>query len=838
MVCGDFNLPKADWDSQIISQCLLSDVAVGQALFSMMNELFLDQLVRKPTRLENILDLVFTNNEDIFAEHDVEYSTMTDHNLVFLEMIYPIVCSETNSQAPERLLKKYNFYREVDWASFGNQLARRNWNVLFQDKSPTTMYDILVDAIYDLCEQHVPRKKERRGKKLIPRDRRILFKRKSKLMRKLGRNSQDQLLKVNILEIDRMLCESHERELKIAEENAISAIKDNCRYFFEYAKSKSIVKSNIGPLKTDGGNITGCHFEMAEILRLQYESVYSVPMGVSEDTENEHIVNNGVQISDLTVTEQEFIEVAKLIKPNSAPGPDGVPACMVKNIITQLAKPLTLIWNASLQTGEIPQTFKVGIVAPHYKGGVKSEAKNYRPVTLTSHIIKLMERVLVRRIISFLIDQDLFDERQHGFRAGRSCLSQLLTHQQEIITVLCGGSDIDVVYLDYAKAFDKVDHGVLLHKLSGLGIGGNLLEWIRSFLMNREIKVLVNDAFSNLSPVVSGVPQGSVLGPLLFILYTQDMSNVVSSSSLLYFADDTKIKKSITSVSDCDSLQTDLEKIYEWSLNNNMVLNGDKFKLLRYAVNGYPNDYTYTDSQGSPIMPCSSTNDLGVIMSDSAKHNDNIMNIINRAKHRLRWMLRVFSTREEGPMMTLYRALVMPIIEYCSQLWHPNEAGLTQKLEAIQRSFTHRIAGLSDLNYWDRLKRLGVYSLERRRDRYTMIYVWKILSLHCPNLEGADCITSYDNPRLGKLCHIPFLIRGSRARLQTLRDSSFAVKGPKLFNCLDKELRNFEGSLDGFKRKLDSFLSKIPDEPPLPGYFRPGASNSVVEQLRMRRAGR
>ena len=119
-----------------------------------------------------------------------------------------------------------------------------------------------------------------------------------------------------------------------------------------------------------------------------------------------------------------------------------------------------------------------------------------------------------------------------------------------------------------------------------------------------------------------------------------------------------------------------------------------------------------------------------------------------------------------------------------------------------------------------------------------IIYVWKILNLQCPNIQGPDKIVPYSNPRSGKLCQIPPLIRGSRARLQTLRESSFAVKGPKLYNCIDKELRNYEGSLEGFKRKLDLFLSEIPDEPPLPGYYRPGASNSIVEQVKSRRARR
>ena len=515
-----------------------------------------------------------------------------------------------------------------------------------------------------------------------------------------------------------------------------------------------------------------------------------------------------------------------------------MPACIIKNAIESLARPFVIMWNKSLLTGEIPADLKVGTITPSYKGGNKCEPKNYRPVTLTSHIIKLFERVLVKKIVDHLQGGNLIDNRQHGFRAGRSCLSQLLTHHQEIVEALCYGWDVDVVYLDYAKAFDKVDHRKLLQKLGAYKLGGLMTRWIKAFLENRSIKVYVNNVFSYPSKVLSGVPQGSVLGPLLFLMYTQDTTEKISYSSILYFADDTKLKNRTKSVDDCRRLQQDLDNIYDWANENKMVLNGEKFKLLRYSVTGEPSDFSYLDSEGSPITPCDNAVDLGVIVSSNAKFNENIINIVKKADNRMRWIFRVFRTREPTAMLTLFRALVLPILEYCSQLWHPAEAGMTQHIEAVQRSFTARINGLAHLNYWDRLKHLRLYSLERRRERYIVLYVYKILSNLCPNLEGSDAIVSYYNVRLGRMCRTPGLIRQARQKHRSIREQSFGIVGPVLFNSMPKRLRDYEGSLHGFKGLLDEFLYSLPDEPPMPGYFRPGSSNRIIEKLRTERAKR
>ena len=320
--------------------------------------------------------------------------------------------------------------------------------------------------------------------------------------------------------------------------------------------------------------------------------------------------------------------------------------------------------------------------------------------------------MLRKNLVKFLESHNLLNPSQHGFRAGRSCLSQLIAHYDKILALLDQGENVDVIYLDFAKAFDKLDFNITLAKLKSLKIDGKIGRWLQSFLTNRVQTVTVNGVKSNPSSVLSGVPQGSVIGPLLFLILIGDIDKDIVHSFLSSFADDTRIGMAISSPQDAQLLQQELEVVFRWAEENNMLFNDKKFELLRYGTNQDLKESTsYTSNNGNEIQSKESTKDLGIIMSSSADFKTHIDSIVETVKDLSSWILRSFKSRSKPIMLQLWKSIVIPRLDYCSQLWNPNQSGLINKIEDLQKAFIKHIHGFRNKSYWESLKDLGLYIL-------------------------------------------------------------------------------------------------------------------------------
>lgn len=851
-ILGDFNLPCIDWEYCTISPSQSTDVQRScSTLLEFMDTNFLTQIIKDPTRKDSILDLVLTNKPQDVVETDTSDTQLSDHRLVELLLGYNAI-DQTPQHKEE--IDPHSFravdYHRADFDSMNKQLSTVNWENLQNlcsnddDEDGSQFLELVRLTVLQITLLHSPLKQKAAGdpKSRKAREKYTMKRRRRKLNARISalkaRNPHSANLpklsnKVNLLtyEIRDLIM----KDLNLKETKAVDTIKTNPRYFYSYAKRFAKVPSSISPLRDEHGNLHTNPQEKAEILQSQYVKVFSDPNAADIDasvSNVKHNVDSDNSLKDLTFTESDIVDAIKELDPYSATSEGDIPARILCSCKENLAQPLVLIWSKSFATSIIAPPMKMQYITPIYKKGDRTNAANYRPVSITSHMIKIFERVIRSRLVSHIEGKGLLSDNQHGFRKTKSCLTQLIDHFDHVLKCLNSGEEVDVIYLDYAKAFDKVDHKILLAKLKRYGIKGKMYNWIKEFLTNRIQTVVVEGRKSTLREVLSGVPQGTVLGPILFIIYIDDLINVLKSSKGSIFADDTKLTKNISDESCQAMLQDDLDNVFTWSLLNNMELHERKFELVNYKLNKscllrnlpFTSIYQqYTISNGESIEPTDVVRDLGVYLSSDCSWTPHINQMTQDARKMAAWVLSVFRDRSPLLMMTLFKTMVRCKLEYCCPVWNPSKISDIQTIENIQRSFTRRVNSCRDLNYWERLSKLQILSLQRRRERYMIIHVWKILNGKAPN----DIEMIFQTQRLGIKASIPSFNSTSQRSVSSNYDNSFGVKAAKLWNILPKDA-NSKTDLDCFKVALGNFISKFPDTPPTKGYTAVN-NNSLLE---------
>ena len=682
----------------------------------------------------------------------------------------------------------------------------------------------------EVCSRHSPLYPNRWSKRsTVPRDRKALLKKKRVTLRKISSvKLPDQLEKLHSLynklgAIELGLGESFRKQHKKEEDTALDKIKENPKAFYSYANRTKNVRTNVGPLRDKSGTLQSDPGIMASLLQDQYCRAFSSPNPQPDTDLPQQVMKS---ITEIEITPQLVTDAIKDLSTGAAPGPDKFPALLLKNCCGELSPKLAELWTTSFESGEIASIFKRQTVVPIYKGGNKGEPANYRPVSLTSHLIKVMERIVRRQLMDYVEEANLIPSVQHGFRSGRSCLTQLVQHVEDIMSDLEQGANADVIYIDLSKAFDKVDHRRLLEKLKKYGVGGKLLKWLSAFLLDRTQTVVIDGTSSPPRKVASGVPQGTVLAPLLFLLYLADLPSYISQSYLKLFADDSKLHKTIKTTADRQLLLEDLQRVYEWANTNSMELNSGKFQLIQH---GKLEDLKlpYTLPSGEVLTADQLVKDLGIFIDPNFTWKDHITTIIKRANSMAAWVLRTFASRKPEHMLLLYKTYIRPHLEYCSPLWSPttDKLGEIRRLEAVQRSFTAKIAGLGELNYWERLDKLGLYSIQRRHERYKILTIWKMYVNATPRPKG---IVFAESSRYG-----PTAVRqrgtSKSSGINTLIHNKFTSTGISLFSKLPANVK-YHFTIDKVKAALDLYLKHIPDLPPLANYKAPN-NNRIIDWL-------
>ena len=718
IIVGDFNIKEINWTDNIVNT---GHNHLAYRTYDKVNDLFLDQLVKEPTRHRqgeqpSTLDWILTDSADIIVNLSIEapLGVRGDHNVIHFDFSIP----------PNSLKQpiKFNLYKG-NYSAMVADLKDYNWEALLSHMSCQQSWNTFSKNINEAMTLHIPKfnQNKTKNKKLwMSKDTRLTIKAKNRAWNKYKKHKTAE----NWTAFTQKRNEAN-RTVSLAkrafEQKIAGEIKSNPKQFWRYVNSKSPKSRDLPTMQDQEGVKYTSDEDKAELFNQYFANVFTkedrtlIPALPTEPFDS--------SIDSIEINPPLVEKYLRKLNIGKAAGPDEFFPRMLHEIREAICEPLSIIYNKSLVEGQLPTDWKLATVKPIYKKGKKNMPSNYRPVSLTSVCCKIMERMVRDKVFDYLETNELFSKDQHGFRQGRSCTTQLLDIMEIWTKILDEGKAFDCVYLDFAKAFDKVPHARLGYKIEHYGIKGSLLNWIKNFLNNRHQAVTINASTSKTLPVSSGIPQGSVLGPLLFVIYINDLPQEVESQ-IKIFADDTKIFRTLEANTDSTTLQQDLYKILEWSNKWLLPFNTDKCTTVHYGPNN-PN-HTY-EMNSSALTQSNQEKDLGITFDQNLKFAAHIRNMVAKANGRVGLLRRNFSNMSPSIFLPLYKSLVRPLLEYGSCIWNPALSSHNIEIEKVQHRATKLVQNIKNQPYPQRLRYLKLDSLKFRRRRCDMLQVFRIL---------------------------------------------------------------------------------------------------------------
>ena len=785
LICGDFNYPEIDWENEFVHS------ETVKTFIEKIQSCDLHQHVCKPTRYRDgqepsLLDLVLTTEEGIVQNlvHDPGLGDSDHECLRFEVKCYQEEYDET--PVPN--------YDKADYENIRSKLDNIDWVTLLRGNF-NEAYEKFISALDLSMEGNIPNKlKGKKKKNMYLSIEAIRMKDKKNTLWRRYKKSGKHYDLFRYRRVKNQL-RSLTRRLRINFENDIARnLKTAPKKYWAYVKSRTKLRSKIPILSGQDESTATTPLEKANTLNDFFSSVFteehleSLPQATTEFT--------GKYLRNFVIDESDVYEKLMKLNPGKTPGPDKWHPRFLKNIADLISHPLSILFQKSLNEGILPSDWLKACITAIYKKGEKSKPGNYRPVSMTSIICKLMESIVRDKLVEHMVENDLFSDCQHGFVLLRDCMTNLLTCMEIWCEFLEKGESVDVIYTDFAKAFDSVPHERLLTKLEGLGVTGNVLAWIRSFLSNRSQCVRVDNEFSNWKPVKSGIPQGSVLGPILFVIFINDMPEVVKNLCKL-FADDAKLFCSVHLRDETNnkSLQEDINALMEWSNKWQLPFNIGKCKCLHI---GCCNPCWRYKMDGKFLDDIVEEKDLGVLIDKDLKFHRQTASAVKKANSALGLVKKTFANLDDKNFPLLYKSLVRPHLEYGNVIWGPFYKGDEEQVERVQRRATKAVGRLSTQPYKDRLRQLNLPSLQHRRRRGDMIMTYKILTGKV-NLEKEAFFTLSSN-QTNRGSH-PLKLAKKKASKETSLNK-FSTRVVNDWNSLPTHVVMAQTTND-FKSKLD-----------------------------------
>lgn len=780
IVLGDFNLKDYITWLRTGTSAELSPTNITseniRSFVDTLNACNLNQYNSEVNCNNRILDLVFSN-ECLLVKACPTPLVPEDrhHKSLFIEASF--FAMPNLNDKPRSIF----VYSKGDYDSITNELNDVDWRSFLGSSTLDEAVSFFYNKLYELRTKHIPQKMHKSNhfppwynsalKKLLKE--KYKFFKKYKTYGNLSDYQSFSMLRQRAIIIEKESFKSYITKIE-------KSIIDNPKNFWSYIKSKN--KSNAYPniLKYKNNEaFTG--IEISNLFADYFLSTFLDPANTDSYLDISDQLPTEAHIASIEICPSVVLKLLKSLDLTKSGGPDDIPPFYIVNCADSLVEPVCLLFKRSVSEGIVPKIWKSALVTPIHKKGDKSNVENYRPISKLCLFAKLFEKIVYNQVYSAL--KSYLSADQHGFLKKRSTTTNLLIANEIITEGMDNRQQIDIVYTDYSKCFDRIDHSTLLLKLSNIGIHGDLFRWFSSYIDRRSQAVVLNGYKSHWSFIPSGVPQGSLLGPLLFIIFVNDIKHCFIHSRILLFADDMKILKVVNDISDAKLLQDDLHRFDSYCARNKLDLNISKCYVMTFSRKYTTIDVGYT-LRNQIINRVENTRDLGVIFDNHLKFDLHIDSIVTKASKALGFVMRTsHSFNDIKVVKILYCAFVRSHLEYASQVWNPQYEVYKSRIEGIQKKFLRYLdfkTRQRSIDYKHRCKKYHFLPLESRRNINDTTFLFNLAnaSIDCPELlSKVHLRTNQLGFRQRSLLHVPF----SRTNF---RKNSFLTRVSRTFNRL------------------------------------------------------
>ena len=804
LVCGDMNCSTVNWE-QTKNYLFLSPSNVPNEYSDLIDTLSFSGLMQFNHLKNNInrtLDLILCNDDKINSLMHCSTPIVSE------DLAHPaieFVFSNSHVRKLKDLNKQYVNFNRADYFMIKSDLKNTPWAILFKNKSlddnlKKTFYQILNNIILERVPTSFkcgtfPSYYSSATIKVIKEKNK--FHKKWKIYRNLSDLNTFKLLRSRS---KRLISTDLANYVNYIE----TEIPNNSKKFWQFL---SVNRKNAGiPSKIEYNNLKSSdHLEICNMFAEYFESMFVEARDVVLPNDSHHANSNN--LSCIELSQDEVLTVLKSVDPKKGAGCDGIPSSFVKTCATELSTPLVLLFNQSLSSGYFPDMWKLSHIIPIFKNGNKNLVINYRPISKLCVFAKLFEKLIYNYIYNLVKRQIIFE--QHGFLANRSLESNLLEYLEFLKSNLDNRVQVDAIYTDFSKAFDKINHSIMLNKLKRVGVDGMLLKWIDSYLYNRKFSVFINGVSSNTIPITSGVPQGSHLGPLFFVIYLNDIANCFKYSKFILYADDLKIFRQIKSSEDCDLIQDDLHRFQNYCRDNSLFINVEKCCVITFTRNRQTFVYNYA-LNAKTLKKVSEVKDLGVIFDEKLIFDKHIEKMVSSCFKMLGFINRQSKIfKRAKSYLSLYYSFVNSRMNFASVIWNPCYEIYKRKIERIQNKFLHsllyRHGDELGFNSIDQLRtHFNILTLENRRTLSDILFLHKIVTdkIDSPNLLSK--ISFNVAPRILRYNYL-FNIQFAHTTSSQNAPISRMMKVTNLY-CLDLNIDLFTSSLTSIKSKVRNAL--------------------------------